>query len=155
MSRAIGFRAYRLAHYNGRPELQGARRVPADGVVSGPSVCLECAFEEWGEPCHCGLAPHPDCSCGYHATYEPYEALCDGPILALVEGQGVVVPHEDGWRAQYVRVLALAVPDESWTPRLPSWTHEVPVYVWRGSLSKAPVDATPEEVFEWVARGHL
>lgn len=53
-------------------------------------------------------APHPDCSCGFHAHLHGPQMCCTGPgWLFEVELHGKVVEHEDGYRAQRQRVLSV------------------------------------------------
>ncbi len=65
-------------------------------------------------PCNrCGApAPQPACTCGLYASYsaghvlDQYGQYCER-FLVLVEGQGRVIPHEQGWRAEYCAVHAI------------------------------------------------
>lgn len=65
-------------------------------------------------PCaRCGApAPRPACTCGLHASYSAGHVLDQygqyrDRFLALVEGQGQVIMHEQGWRAEYCAVHAI------------------------------------------------
>ena len=62
---------------------------------------------------HCkAITPQESCMCGLHAAYsvgqviDLYAGLRDR-IVVLVEGQGKVIPHERGWRAEQCVVRAV------------------------------------------------
>jgi hypothetical protein len=65
-------------------------------------------------PCESCKSPVPNegCVCGFHACYsagqviDQYASLRDR-IVVLVEGQGKVIPHERGWRAEQCVVRAV------------------------------------------------
>jgi hypothetical protein len=57
-------------------------------------------------------APHPDCSCGIYAYHEPDAELLDEPIVGIVEAWGKLCVHARGFRAEHVRVVALALADD-------------------------------------------
>ncbi len=61
----------------------------------------------------CGAAtPAPNCMCGLHASYsaghvlDQYAQYSDR-FLVVVEGQGSVILHEHGWRAELCAVHAI------------------------------------------------
>lgn len=65
-------------------------------------------------PCsRCGAAaPTPGCMCGLHASYSAGYVLDQYAqyrerFLVVVEGQGQVIRHERGWRAEYCAVHAI------------------------------------------------
>lgn len=58
------------------------------------------------------LAPHPGCTCGLHASYSAGHVLDQygqhrERFLVLVEAQGQVILHEQGWRAEYCAMHAI------------------------------------------------
>ncbi len=61
----------------------------------------------------CGAAaPSPACMCGLHASYSAGQVLdqyCQyrDRFLIVAEGQGQVILHEHGWRAEYCAVHAI------------------------------------------------
>lgn len=70
-------------------------------------------------------APHADCSCGYYAYYQPYvyrnqrtgwmrhyldASTVQTTITGVVRASGIVVMHEEGFRAQYAEILAICKP---------------------------------------------
>lgn len=63
------------------------------------------------DPTH--RAPEQHCSCGFYVlrdvdTVSTHNALGDNLVVGAVMGWGKVVQHgEEGWRAEYVRLLAL------------------------------------------------
>ena len=61
----------------------------------------------------CGaLVPRPGCTCGLHASYSAGHVLDQYAqyrerFLVVVEAQGQVILHEQGWRAEYCAVHAI------------------------------------------------
>lgn len=56
-------------------------------------------------------APRTQCSCGFYAV--PSDELCYptiGGVRLLVELSGVVIEHEEGYRAQHQRILECQIP---------------------------------------------
>jgi hypothetical protein len=55
-------------------------------------------------------APHPDCSCGLYAYHDAeVEHLDLNPIVGVVVGWGTLMVHATGFRAEHLRVVALAI----------------------------------------------
>jgi hypothetical protein len=73
-----------------------------DGPIVRMNPCESCKSSTPGE----------GCMCGFHASYsvgqviDQYANLRDR-IVVLVEGQGRVIPHERGWRAEQCVVRAV------------------------------------------------
>jgi hypothetical protein len=73
-----------------------------DGPIVRMNPCESCKSSTPGE----------GCMCGFHACYsvgqviDQYANLRDR-IVVLVEGQGKVIPHERGWRAEQCVVRAV------------------------------------------------
>lgn len=60
-------------------------------------------------------APGIACSCGlyaYHDVKSLAEHLTYHPAVAAVHGWGEIVVHPRGYRAQHMRIVALAIPDD-------------------------------------------
>lgn len=57
------------------------------------------------------LAPDWRCNCGIYALKNPEEV--SGAVVGLVALEGIVIEHEDGYRAEQARIVALWVPDET------------------------------------------
>jgi hypothetical protein len=58
-------------------------------------------------------APRQDCACGIYAYYEPDHKFLDKhAIVGVVEAWGTCIPHPTGFRAERVRVVALALADD-------------------------------------------
>lgn len=70
-------------------------------------------------------APHTDCTCGYYAYYQPYvdrnqqtgwirhdldASTVQTTITGVVRASGIVVMHEEGFRAQHAEILAICKP---------------------------------------------
>lgn len=55
-------------------------------------------------------APHQECSCGYYGYYDPFDNRSHGSIRGAIAASGTVQVHADGFRAEKVRILALALP---------------------------------------------
>lgn len=57
------------------------------------------------------VAPHRDCSCGFHAFHDAERLRLHGALLfGAVACWGELVPYAEGFRAQYAEVRALADP---------------------------------------------
>jgi hypothetical protein len=55
-------------------------------------------------------APHPDCSCGLYAYHDTdADHLETDPIVGIVQAWGALQVHEHGFRAEHLRVVALAL----------------------------------------------
>lgn len=54
--------------------------------------------------------PEWQCNCGIYALKEPGQV--DGVVVGRVALEGVVIEHEDGYRAERARIVELWVPDE-------------------------------------------
>lgn len=72
-----------------------------------------------GIPAHSPKAPESGCVCGYYACW-PWGEKADGYYLSpqmaefvgiAVTGTGRLIPHEWGFRASTLRVLAIILPD--------------------------------------------
>jgi hypothetical protein len=87
-------------------EENGVRSALAAFTWEGPLVRMAACSR-------CGaLALKPDCTCGLHASYSAGHVLDQYAqyrerFLVLVEGQGRVILHEYGWRAEYCAVHAI------------------------------------------------
>jgi hypothetical protein len=57
-------------------------------------------------------APHADCSCGIYGYHEPDDEHLTEPIVAIVQAWGLLQVHPRGFRAEHVRVVALALNPE-------------------------------------------
>lgn len=70
------------------------------------------------------VAPGTGCSCGFYAVHDvdrlPRLRNLDSDYLVLagVAGTGIVRVHTDGWRAQFVRIVAFSAE----LPEIPIWT---------------------------------
>lgn len=56
-------------------------------------------------------APSLHCKCGLHVYYDETTAdlsRSHGYVVGIVSCWGTLIPHDDGFRAQYARVLALS-----------------------------------------------
>ena len=87
-------------------EENGVRSALAAFTWEGPLVrmaaCRRCGAE----------VPRPGCTCGLHASYSAGQVLDQygqyrERFLVLVEAQGQVIPHEQGWRAEHCAVHAI------------------------------------------------
>lgn len=54
--------------------------------------------------------PEWQCNCGIYALKDPSKV--DGVVVGRVALEGIVIEHEDGYRAERARILELWVPDE-------------------------------------------
>jgi hypothetical protein len=57
-------------------------------------------------------APHSDCSCGLYGYHEFDGEHPMWPIIGVVQAWGRLMVHARGFRAEHVRVLALALGDD-------------------------------------------
>jgi hypothetical protein len=107
-------------------------------------------------------APHVDCFCGTYAFYADDDHLAMWPITGVIRARGRIIVHPDGFRAQYVEVVALAfdpnLGDEIEHQRLREVTRRACAW-WRIPLlrrdqllaslpefgSSIPMDLRPEE----------
>jgi hypothetical protein len=57
-------------------------------------------------------APHQDCVCGIYAYHDPDAKFLEfHPITAIIQAWGLLQVHARGFRAEHVRVVALALGD--------------------------------------------
>jgi hypothetical protein len=56
-------------------------------------------------------APHADCSCGIYGYHDPNDKHLTEPIVGIVQAWGLLQVHPRGFRAEHVRVVALALSD--------------------------------------------
>jgi hypothetical protein len=67
---------------------------------------------------HCAVghpAPDWDCNCGIYATKQQFGSF--GHVFGQVAMEGIVIEHEDGYRAERARIVELRVsdaPTEEW-----------------------------------------
>jgi hypothetical protein len=94
--------------------------------------------------------PGPDCCCGYHAAYDPWELAsqftCPAGLL-VVQAAGPTFWHANAWRASaYVTHAAIVNLEWSWPDE---WDDEVPVV--RAEWADIPLRAweIAEEVRLW------
>lgn len=52
-------------------------------------------------------SPHPLCTCGYHALRTRNQISTIFPVHAKVLLWGTIIEHEDGWRAEHAKIVAL------------------------------------------------
>lgn len=123
-----GWRCMWVVGAENDPVLMG----PVQGVsfptrLSRPAVCLIGREHE---------APHRECDCGYYAFTRPpargdvLGGLDDHSLQVKVSAVGKTVIHEDGWRAEQIRIDAITVPpgfDEN-IARLLSQRYDISVY---------------------------
>ncbi len=103
----------------------------------------------WRRPSeHDGPAPDPDCVCGVYALFAP-ESLRRRDRLSRVSGAVVVwgrlEVHETGMRAQFARIVALA---------LPGGRHRGPDRIVSGLAQQLGVQAVPARQIEAAAMVH-
>lgn len=90
------------------------------------AVCLVSGRPVPDQPPH--VSPGTGCSCGFYAVHDvdrlPRLTNLDSDYLVLagVAGTGIVRVHTDGWRAQFVRIVAISaelpdIPVYTLTPR--------------------------------------
>lgn len=80
----------------------------------GSSPCGLCrAAPAEAAPLHATPAPDEHCACGFYAWHrpDPPQAARDmytweARVLAVCEASGVIIPHQLGLRAQYMKVVA-------------------------------------------------
>jgi hypothetical protein len=57
-------------------------------------------------------APHPDCACGLYGYHDAdAEHLEVDPIITIVQAWGLLQVHARGFRAEHLRIVALALND--------------------------------------------
>lgn len=91
-------------------------------VVGDPTLnFIGLAFGRYGpvEDASCAhtrhVAPDPSCTCGFYAFYRPLRARWAWwrnreSVLLQVEGYGLAIEHELGWRAGHQEVLTVILP---------------------------------------------
>lgn len=102
----VGYRGFKIqTKYDGEgPFLKGAR-APWYYAYPGPAECI-------GNSDRIGVrgehkSPHPLCTCGYHALRTRNQISTIFPVHAKVLLWGDVIEHEDGWRAEHAKIVAL------------------------------------------------
>lgn len=84
-------------------------------IVSGSCPCGLCGAAASAEtvPLHATPAPDEHCGCGFYAWHRPDPPQAardmyayDARVLAVCEASGVIIPHQLGLRAQYMKVVA-------------------------------------------------
>ena len=103
----IGFRQWRLA-------ADGLRSIGFEEMWRQPVVVARCLVG--GHPQETPPASH--CSCGIYAWYDPCPRTASAPTRNHVAGAvvlwGAIELHRSGMRAQYSRIVALALPLSRW-----------------------------------------
>jgi hypothetical protein len=106
----IGFRQWRLAD-------DGLLSVAFDHRWTQPTLVARCLMDSHPQE----DSPVSACSCGVHAWYEPCSRIESAPTRNYVAGAvvmwGAIELHGSGMRAQYCRIVALALPLSRWRKR--------------------------------------
>lgn len=128
----VGYRTWDLHYWCYPMRLMGYRDTPWRRAMP-PAKCLPLRYGSYFSvagysmthvPPTCTAAPGWDCACGYNALTEvpglslwkpPLQTAAGGPseepvpatMVGIVAGWGKVILHEDGWRSEHARVLAL------------------------------------------------
>jgi hypothetical protein len=135
----IGFRCWRMPF--GAPSLQSAYRNHAWRPGVNQATCASGKDH---------TAPDPRCECGLYASHQP-TALGATPreLAGAVAASGDIEVYQDGFRAQYARVVALArLPDTPITTseaEVVAAHYAVPLITWDGlhALKDAQGQLTP------------
>lgn len=100
----VGWRGFKIVSMgtDNEPMLRGMRAGWAE-ADPGPAECITQgnALE------YDHKSPHPLCTCGYHALKERSAISSQMPVHAKVLMWGDVIEHEDGYRAERVKIIGL------------------------------------------------
>lgn len=114
----------------------------------------------------CWKSPGLDCACGMNAYYDLAKLNVKTPLIGIVVGSGVVYLHDEAWRAE--RSRAVAIIDSGWDdwtaiipPRRETYEYVarylgVPIIKLDGAQAFASEhgDRVPSELIPVAPRGH-
>lgn len=103
--RGFKIKANTMSGENPELVLHGAR-APWHFAYPGPAQCIGNSNSPYGVQ-NDHTSPHPLCTCGYHALRTRQQISSMFPIHAKVLLWGDVIEHEDGYRAENAKIIAL------------------------------------------------
>jgi hypothetical protein len=116
----VGYRFWRVAQADDGLVLLPQNPRGEAWRKDGPTEagCHFCVDSPRGGEWHGPEVPSRLCDCGMHAFYSHEIAILNcvrsdhyerGVVTGAVIGWGRVIPHAEGWRSQYARIVAIAV----------------------------------------------
>lgn len=117
--RVIGYRQWNVdSDYN----LKAVGMTAAKPWVPGPQHAV-CLASNSGYRMPCLPVADPDCHCGFYALHKledahgygglsPRSYGAAGVVQGIVTGWGRLAVHREGYRAEYIEVMAIICPDE-------------------------------------------
>ena len=131
-----GYRTWQLASRHEAPDgMLPLTSITRPHVVWGPTLSARCVPLDPGCPSPAPStlpadhrAPQPGCNCGIYGWYGPDDTgMIDARVFGAIEASGLVLMGERGFRAERVRIAAVA----TWNPRVAAACTQAGIAVYR------------------------